>query len=228
MKGVANFQTNPERLRFVTQSLAGLQHFGLGGLGLAVFGAALATIQMSEVYLRGSGWVGMIILGCLALVVASILYLPRYYRWRFGWVEPRMAPVSQWIADLSFKQVWMAAAVLLFLWLLAHLLAHALPVSIDLMPLFTWLVALSVVLWFRHRIRKSQANRLIIVPLIVTGIAWITFYPLWHPLDLSQSLSWKTLNAGSLGFGCMVLGLHDHLMLVHLIPKRVAEDHHEG
>lgn len=226
----ADSQTNldPERLRLVTQNLAGLQTFGARGLGFSAFGALFATMQMSGVYWKDGGWVGLVVLACLGLFVASLIYVPRYYRWRFGWAEPRKAPVPRWLQDLSFKQVFLAVAALFLLWVLVDVIAHALPIRIDLMPLVSWLGVLCATLWLRQSIGKSHLSYLLVVLIIVIGIAWITFYPLSHPLDPSQLLLWKTLNAGSLGFGCIILGVYDHMMLVRLMPKRIAEDDHEG
>jgi hypothetical protein len=217
---------DPERLRLVTQNLSGLQTFSMRGLGFAAFGAAFATMHASTTYWK-SDWVGPLVLACLGLFALSLLYVPRYYRWRFGWAEARKAPVPEWVANLSFKQVFIAVAALFLLWLLIDVLAHALPVRIDLMPLLTWLGVLCAVLWLRQRIGTLWSNYVLVVFLIAVGIAWITFYPLWHSLAANQLLIWRTLTAGSMGLGYMILGLYDHIMLVRLMPKRVAESDHE-
>lgn len=63
----------------------------------------------------------------------------------------------------------------------------------------------------------------------VVGLATSTavcFYPKWHP-EVMQSLIWKTLNAGSFGLTLIAWGLRDHLLLVHLLPKKGSDDEDE-
>jgi hypothetical protein len=230
MNDVADAQNklDPERLRSTTANFSGLQGLNLRGLTFAVFGASLAAMQMANVYWKSGLWDGLVDLASIGLFVASLIYVPRYYRRRFGWVRPRPASVPRWGSEFSFGQMFIRVFLLLVtffvLWMFVHVGGR------ELMPLVIWFMVLCVLpclMWFSQSKDGQRPYYIFPVLLTVIAVAFITFYPVWHWVDAKQLLLWKTLTAGSLGLGCVVLGVYDHIMLVRLIPKRVAEDGHD-
>jgi hypothetical protein len=126
-----------------------------------------------------------------------------------------------------FIAVFIAAAAYFLFWTIIDLAGHAFPGLLDLMPLFVWSVAFCFSLWLLRSMDRQKLHHVLLTFLVVIAIAFITFYPLWLLLDARQFLFWKTLNAGSLGLGFIVLGLYDHIMLLRMMPKRIAEDDHD-
>jgi len=216
---------DPQRLRYLTENFSTLQGLNLVALGAISLLTPLAPI--GDVYGVTIRWWFLLVMAALSV---PMRYIERYYRRRFGWVEPR---------NPSNKQIAIFFLALVVLFLCRHSLdrftgdltqvIHSMISDpdgrIELLPLVGWIVAL-----FASFLKRSQrvADPYWIYFLCsgTSACAVVAFYPLWHP-EAAQSLVWRTLNAGSFGFSLMALGLYNHITLVRMLPKRFVENDDE-
>ncbi len=199
-----------KRLQYLTEHFASLQ-----GLGTLVVGLGLALTKMAEVPWKGAG--DLLSLFAWAAVIPLVyIYIPRYYRQRFGHVQPQHT-----IADWSAKSIaiWTVGLVVVVGALSG--VGHLLSLSSD--TVFSLLMA-AILTCIAFRFGFQWPRRGIYMLPIGLAVAYLALYPLWHPLDTRQLELWRILNAGSWGVGMAVVGLLDHIALVRLLPKHVAED----
>jgi hypothetical protein len=222
----AGITLDPQRLKYLTENFTGLQ-----GLIWVACGAAFLVQPMQDIY--GSSWPirgWWPILASLAGFIVLGHSIPRYYRRRFGWVEPRGPSNRQVVIFL------LVFVVLLFWGRRLEMYANDLTQVIDsmvpnlngqieLVALAGWIVALST--GFLNRSRNMVDPYWIYFLGVGTiACAVVAFCPFWYA-EAAQSLLWRTLNAGSLGFSLMAWGLYDHITLVRMLPKKFAENDDE-
>ena len=224
-------RVDPDRLRNITENFMASK----GSLGFTVFGAALATQQMIDVYWPRSSWMYLV---AASLVVAAILfwfiYVPRHDASRFGWVQPKQTSAR------STKAVALVVLLLFSTWLAANLLQHFVQVpassyfsSLTLIQsalflcLIVYVASRSLVYVASRRRIRSAGVRLTIWAVVVAAQGVIAALPIWVSLGPSQRLVWKLLNAGSMGILIMVMGISNYVAMIRMLPKRVAEDEHE-
>lgn len=220
------------RLQYVTRLLGSQQ-----GLNTALFGAYLFRWNVGEILHWPSGWGKF--LGWLAAVAAMRIFflanqrwIPEYYEKRFGSVK--RGPWSKWDAPFFSGFV----VLLVIGWPIAHILdpvasgfagrVHVMMSDpgrqINLWPTVFWMAMLcSSLRWHKTSIER-QGLYFDLVGL--ASFSSIAFYAIWHP-DAKQLFLWKVLNAGGIGLSFIAMGLYDHIRLILLLPKRVAEDDDE-
>ncbi|HTW31494.1 MAG TPA: hypothetical protein VMD76_07445 [Candidatus Sulfotelmatobacter sp.] len=234
LEHVADGQAGPMteddgRLRYVTRLLGGQP-----GLNLALFGTFLFLINVQGVLNGPSGW--WILLEALASIVVLKIYLaaykrwiPNYYRQRFGHVEA---------SSISAKQFGILLSVLVALLFVGWPAAHYLDPTvsrfdirihqaisdperqINLMPSFYW--AVLFVISLRRNASSLEIRRSFFLLGGLLGFASIALLPTWHP-ELGGVRLWQILNTGGLGLSFIVLGLYDHITLIRLLPRSIAE-----
>ena len=211
-----------ERVKYVT-GLLGNQNQGLNTALLGTFFFLTeASFDWAPKWAIGLA----LMVGMIVFVVASTSWVPKYYRKRFGQVEPEEISAKQFVILL------LALIALLFVGqpiaryldplsssLLgrAHLLISDPSHQINLWALSFWVALLLIsLLW--HRRRDGQWFSF----LGLLAFILIALFPLWHP-GAEKFEIWKILNAGGLGLSLIVMGLYEHCVLVRALPKKVAE-----
>jgi ATP/ADP translocase len=166
---------------------------------------------------------------------AAVWYVPRYYRSRFGSVEP-LSP--------SNRNAVIFLLVLLALGLFGGPLARYLDSVLvpqasneihsmisdpdhrtNLLPVVFWIVLLCARLFRRSRFASYLDVSFDLACLLFWAFA-LVFYPLRHP-DVTRLTFWKVLNVGWFGISMIMAGLYDHLTLVELVPRRARERNNE-
>jgi len=207
----------PKRLRFLTENFAALQ-----GLNYVPLGAASLLSQTDRIFHYSEWWWWPAV---ITVCVIWNRYIPRYYRQRFGYVEPRSP---------SNKQIAYFLLALIFLFIFRRDLdRYVLDLSqvirstisdprgqVSLLPLVAWIGTL-----FASFLKPSlrTLERFCFYSIGIIASAGIAFYPLGHP-RATEELLWETLNAGSFGFGLIAMGLYDHFTLVRMMPKKFEEN----
>jgi len=220
---VGSAEPNYARLRYLTENFQALQ-----GLTWVAFGSAFFLSSIDDAV--GQPLPFWLLLMAVALMVAAVKYVPKYYQSRFGSVEPRSPSNKHAVALLL---------VLLALGLFGRPLGRYLDSVIpqvsnqihlmisdpdhrtNLLPVIFW-TALSCAKLLR---RSRFASRLDVPFDLACLLFWafaLVFYPLRYP-DVTKLTFWKVLNAGWFGISMIVTGLYDHLTLVELLPRRVRE-----
>ncbi len=227
----ANTTLDPQRLKYLTENFTGLQ-----GLNFVALGAVL-LLPLEDVYgeIRPDReWLQWL---AYAVLIAVMGYIPRYYRRRFGWVEPvepRNPSNKQFVIFLLVFLVGLFGGRSLGQRLdryvddlsqVIHSMIFDPTGQVKLLPLICWIAALFANLRKRSQ-RIGDPYRIYFLVFGTITFALIALYPLWHP-EATQSLLWRTLNAGSLGFSLMGWGLYNHITLVRMLPKRFAENNDE-
>lgn len=206
-----------ERLRLVTENSRELQH----GLTWVTLGAAFLIIVNTQA-LDGKGHVRPVVeafsvLGVLAFL-ASLIYAPRYYRSRFGWIEQRPDWPDPSLNLILGRVVYLLVyAVTVF----GHLFKHVGPRGLD----FTPLALLASVVFYQSLSRPQLAS--LRLPYLIPAIAimaGVTLFPMWRANDDSQLVFWRTLNWSLFPFFLLVMGIGVHILLLRLIPKRAQKD----
>jgi hypothetical protein len=222
---------DPKRLRYVTENFHILQS---QGLNLVVLGLMFLEFRIEEVL--GGRWPWWWDLLFLAGCVAGIRYIPRYYRHRFGWIEPRTSNLSNKLLFVLIP----VFLILLFFGTNIGRFADAVAARVgdrlhemisdpthraNLNPILWWLWFLSMdltaPLWRSRRV-DDHALYISCVGVLFWSVV-ILYPPLRYP-EIMQFTIWKILNAGWLGISFIALGLYGHLTLVRLLPKRIHEE----
>jgi hypothetical protein len=225
---------DPQRLRYLTASVQALQQ-PMTGLAFAVFGAIWLLMPLDNDYRLIPGrWLPALIM--VVGLIAVFRLVPRYYRWRFGRVEPKLS-------NLSNKQFSIFLLVMIVLFLISLGFGHSLdrysgdllhrvhlvlsdPTGrVHLFPLAMWVIWLSVSL-LPHSSRMFDPYEIFFVCCGTTMCAFIVLYPHWHP-GAMQSTLWRVLNGGSFGISLMTVGSYNHLTLIRMMPKKFAENDDE-
>jgi hypothetical protein len=213
-----------ERLRYVTNILGAHQ-----GLYTVWFGLFFLLMEEGNVWEWRGVWLFRLTVkaGILILIVAH-LWVPRYYRKRFGHVEPR---------EMSAKQFCLLLGVILLLIFFGEPLAHRvdpmissfsnrlhLAISdpahqVNLWPSFFWTAMLISSL--RGALRSIEWPRLYFLLCAMLAFTSVVLFAMWFP-DIRQAALWRLCNAGGVGLSFVALGLHDHITLVLMLPKRIA------
>ncbi len=208
------------RLKFVTENLAALQ-----GLDTVALGAMLFFLELTDV-LRNPWWLYVLMLA--ATVVIGRQMPSKYYERHFGRVEPKSkGPAS--------RREAVGCLVLILLTIVALIWGRRLEVWADAVLMgdqsgqIRWLAPL---MWSAGLLGNTQNDSsadprgpLFYVFGLATSIA-VCLYPKGYP-EVMQSSIWKTLNTGSLGLTLIAWGLRNHLLLVHLLPKKGSDDEDE-
>jgi hypothetical protein len=216
-----------ERLRNVTRILGARQ-----GLYTVLFGMIWLLKELGDVWEWREGWLSLRLslpAGIAIVILANRRWIPRYYRKRFGHVEPR---------EISAKQFGVFLGVIILLMFFGEPLAHRvdpmvssvsnhlhLAISdpahkVDLAPSFFWAVMLISGLvgdW-----RSIEWKKLFFVFCGMLAFTSIVLVPIWFP-EARQARLWQLFNAGGFGLSLIALGLHDHITLVLMLPKRIAD-----
>jgi len=216
-------EPNYVRLRYVTENFKSLQ-----GLTWVVLGSEFLLLKIEDVV--GELLPSWLLLLAEGVILAALMYVPKYYQTRFGSVEPRTP---------SNKHAVLFLLVLLALGWFGHPLGRYLDSAIpqassqihlmisdpdhraNLLPVFFWTVMLCVRLSRRSRFASPLDVAFDLACLLSWTFA-LVFYPLRHP-DITKLTSWKVLNAGWFGISLILSGLYDHLALIALRPRRLGE-----
>jgi hypothetical protein len=211
-----------ERLKYVT-GLLGTQE---QGLNTALFGTFLFLMEAPLNWPRG--WpIGLAWLaGMLIFLAAWRSWIPKYYRERFGRVEPQ---------EISAKGLGILLLVLIALILFGlpvarglvplassflgrvHLLISDPSHQVNLTASYFWLALfLANSLW-----RRGIFGQWFCLLGLLASLS-IALFPIWHP-SAERLEIWKILNAGGFGLSFIAIGLYEHIVLVRALPKRVAE-----
>jgi len=212
-----------ERLGYVTRLLGSPP-----GLNTALLGTLLFLVNAEESLHWLNGWWRLLaVLAWLASLVGGWrIYLadriPEYYKQRFGSVQAARKPSSKWSA-VFFLALFVLLLIALYFDPVAsrlHLMISDPARQIDLWPSVLWAALLCGSLrWHMSSIERQRSYFLLAGTL---GFTSIVSYAIWHP-DVKQLGLWKILNAGGIGLSLIALGLYDYIILVHALPKRVAE-----
>jgi hypothetical protein len=212
-----------ERLRYVTRILGAQQ-----GLYTALFGMLYLSMELGDVWQWRGEWL-IVPAGIAILMVAHRRWIPRYYRKRFGHVEPR---------EISAKQFVLFLGVIVLLLFVGEPLAHRVDPMIssfsdrlhfaisdpahqvNLWPSFFWTAMLISSL--RGALRGIEWPRLCFLFCAMLAFTSVVLFAMWFP-DIRQAALWRLCNAGGVGLSFVALGLHDHITLVLLLPKRIAD-----
>jgi hypothetical protein len=236
----ASFEVAPDdqRLSYITRLLGAEPALNMVLLGALLFFVDLINWGWPSGWwtlLAALAWVAFLVGGLRIYLAAYDRWIPAYYQRRFGSVEPAPKPWSKWGA-----RFFLAFVVLLFIGLpFGHYLE---PVAsrfldqihtmisdparqINLAPSLVWMAGICGTLQMRIR-TNIERRRLYFLLVGLVGFASIVFYPIWHP-EAKQHMLWRVLNGGSLGLTFIASGLYDHISLVLLLPKRVAEGNDE-
>ncbi len=163
--------------------------------------------------------------------IVAVRYLQRYYRRRFGWVEPR---------NPTNKQAVIFALVMLVLIIFGRDIEHSSATASFVQYLQSMfhpahqvsLIAPVVSMLFlgvslrRHPQREERYRTDF---LLLGTIAWslVALSPLWWP-EVTRLMFWKFLSEEWLGVSLIAVGLYDHMTLVRLLPQRIPQDASEG
>lgn len=211
------------RLRYVTANFQSLQ-----GLTWVVLGSVFLFSSIEKSFdLPLPFW---LLLVAVVSIIAANRYIPKYYRSRFGTVEPR---------GPSNKHAVIFLLVLLGLGLFGrpvgsyldsvipqtsnqiHLMISDPDHRTNLLPVTFWAVLLCA-----SGLRRPRFLSHLDVPFYLACFLFfafaLVFYPLRHP-EVAKLTSWKVLNAGWFGISLIVTGLYDHLTLIALLSRRVGE-----
>jgi len=212
----AGCKLNPERLKYVTEHFHELQ----GLTNIAMGAGFLLFFSLRDVYPDPWPWLS-ILLSVLPLL--ALYYLPKYYRRRFGWIEPRSMTNKQFVLFL------MVLLVLLFFGrpigryadsILADVQSMIPPHAVTFSPALYW--TLYLCLRSRKNPHQEDVYRMYFVASGALAWALVALYPIWNPDAIHPAL-WKFLNDGWFGLSFIALGLYDHLTLVRLMPKRIEK-----
>jgi hypothetical protein len=215
-----------ERLHYVTRILGAQQ-----GLYTVLFGMLYLLMEFGDVWEWRGKWLIRLTVqaGIATLMVAYRRWIPRYYRKRFGHVQPR---------EISARQFVIFLGVILLLMFVGEQLAHRLdPLvssfsnrlhsaisdpahQINLWPSFFWTAMLISSL--RGALRGIEWARLCFLFCAMLAFTSVVLFAMWFP-DIRQAALWRLCNAGGVGLSFVALGLHDHITLVLLLPKRIAD-----
>jgi len=225
---VAEARANKERLRYVTENFESLQ--GLKSVGTWSFLFLLEIEHVPGVVLPW--WVWLLSFG---LFFAAFRYVPKYYERRFGSVESRVAPIHPFVAILVLIFV-----VMLFLWPVLARYANPVVAEVgnmahevsnvahrvisdpdhraNLLPVLYWLALLCGGISTRQRFVRLRMV-LFFACFLLLWTSVLAFLPLRHP-EVTQQTLWRILNAGWFGISMILIGLYEHLTLVHFLPTR--------
>jgi len=226
---VETAQLDPERLRFITRSVQNKQGLVWVACGVGFCAFDLVGVVAIPWYLAPL-WIASVVL-CLI----GYFHIPKYYRRRFGWIKPSDGNMS----GKAFGILLLGLLVLIIFGRKIGLFADALVADasnqihiwfsdpahhLNLAPVSLWLLYLCLHLWGRLR-HPNQGDPNFGYFLGAGTLAWafVAFYPLQHP-EVVRLLSWRILNTCWFGLTFIAWGLYEHLMLVHLLPKRIHED----
>lgn len=214
-----------ERLRYVTENFQALQ-----GLTWVCLGGWFAVCDIEQV--PGFGhprWFAWLVVPLeFALIALAIRYIPRYYERRFGSVNSRVGAINTKVT------------VLLLVFVLLFAFWPVLPRYADLLLAESNNLAHRVISDPEHRTNlepllfcfalmcaaasnESQFGRLRNVSffacLLLLWGGILVFLPLRNP-GVTLKTAWKVVNAGWFGISFMLLGLYNHLTLLHLLPAK--------
>jgi len=206
-----------DRLRLVTE------HFGsLQGLRLVVFG--VFQLMLMDVWWAIEGWSYTASLIAtpimIAALIAACVYIPKYYRSRFGVVGQHAAPVGRSSHPILGRVL---PASILAVVILTDCFGYGIRpkgIRVGLLVFFaTWLLQSSLI----HP-RLAALRRVYVVPMFVLAVL-LTLYPLTHSLNDLQLDRWRAINRSLIGVTLIVIGLGDHILLCRLLPKPPEDDH---
>lgn len=215
---------NAERLKYVTEHFHELQ-----GLTSVLLGAYFLAWPMQELFWANWPFRGWLFVLVFAGEIAAVHYVRRYYRRRFGWVEPRGPTVKQ-------LAIFLLVLFLLLLFgrplgryadsIIFHVQS---PISNAFFPFTFPILFWLAVLGTNIRRHPQQEDVYKMYFLSLGAFAWtlVALYTLRRP-DILPLMFWKTLNSCWLGASLIAMGLYDHLTLVRLLPKRVDTHDEEG
>jgi len=203
------------RIRYVTEHFQQLQ-----GLGSAALGAGLTTIELATDLQSPGFWkiIEVLMMGALAWAYYTD-YFPRYYRRRFGAIERKPVPSKWGIFTQLFAFIAVIVAVMLF--------GRALRFEQFLLLAFSLSFVLTLLDMLQSREKSADPRNMYLLPAML-AMVWIYAYPMWHTLDSGHAAMWKILVDLAMPVFLMITGLCDHLLLLRLMPKRIALDEEVG
>lgn len=202
-----------ERLKFVTQHFSALQ-----GLNFAAVGTMFFLSSVWEIW-QVPWWADILAFGLLIVLVRR---LPSYYEHRFGRVEPKHPTNLQaivFVAIIIVCLIW-GRHLELVLSKLENWVHQTIPAATGISPLVLWMFGFLNSLGRRSRF-DPQGPYFFFFGMVLTSI--VAFVPLWYPVTKQLILS-KVLDAGWIGLTLIAWGLHDHFLLIRLLPNQGSDD----
>ena len=201
---------DPDRLRLVTQHFRDLQ-----GLSWVAIGLFEVFITNDALWSTGSVFLDLAEVGAaFGALIAAVIFIPRYYRWRFGWSEPCQGvrhPTGDWLLAGSIGLV--GIVVVLVAWNYGNGIKVMFPVVLLALLCYVSLSRSTIVL-----LRRGYA-----IPIFL-GAAFLTLYPILSPGTATHLAFWKSMERNVIWLVFVAMGLGDHILLLRLMPKRVADD----
>jgi hypothetical protein len=211
------------RIKYVTEHFQQLQ-----GLGTAALGASWTMIELVMDLRRPDSWLICVALAiCAVFTMGAVLwayrtdYFDRYYRRRFGAIEPKPVPSRSGVPSKSGIFAALFAFVAVIVAVSALRLEQFLLLAFSLSSVGTLLGML------RSREKSGDPRNMYLLPANL-AMVWIYSYPMWHTPDSGHAAVWKILVDFAMPVFFLVTGLCDHLLLLRLMPKRISEDDYDG
>jgi len=222
----ANPALDSERLKYLTKHFYQLQ-----GLTPVPFGVVFVASPLVSLYGINWSWHDLTFkVTWTAFVMAAVHYLQKYYRHRFGWIEPPPIPRTLFSEILNRQEAKLLAGLVLVIiggegidrfldWITAvvysRIPAHLWP----FFPVLAWFLYMCFA--FRRNPQREELYRMYFVYACALAWTFVALYPIWHR-NLLHPLLWEFLNHAWIGLSLIVVGLYNHFTLVRLMPKQVA------
>lgn len=204
-----NIASEPERLKFITEHFSALQGLNFVAVGTMFFLWSVGDILPVRL------WADLLAIGLLIFVVRC---LPKYYEHRFGRVEPKGPTNLQaivFVVIIIVCLIW-GRHLELILSNLEERVHQAIPAATGVSPLVLWIFGFINSQGRRSRF-DPQGPYFFFFGVVLTSI--VAFGPLWYP-GTKQLILWRILASGWLGLTLIAWGLHNHFLLVRLLPHR--------
>jgi hypothetical protein len=211
---------DPKQLKYITENFTTLQQ----GLGCAASGATFAAWQI--LYWQGSPLMRLVgILLMAGTPVVYDIYIPRYIRSRFGWIEQQKLPPGERPLFTGIGEV-ILLGFLITLWIVCVAIqeVNGFQGPINFATLIQSLGLLCMILYASFAHVRVMPVTLLVGTAGALAQALLALVPFWVPLGPRQMLLWKLLNTGSMGVLLMLMGLCNYIMVLRLLPKRDLEN----
>jgi hypothetical protein len=218
---------NPDRLRNITKRFTALRQGGLNTVVLGICVFLVAVTDLWSGWLRDALW--MLTLAPLFLFFRG--YVPKYYERRFGHMEAQESisageafTLLLFILGLFIYSIIASRANAFFASLTnpLHVAISDPDHRINLNPVLFFLAVLTIDListpWREQPGKGARGACVLALPWCL-----VVFLPLQYP-RVAQFLPWKMITTGWLGLTQIAIGIHQHITLVRLFPRRVREE----
>lgn len=223
---------NPERLRTLTQRFAALRQGGLNSVAFGILGFTVEVWDLPQWWLKAL----FPMLSVPLLLCFTREYIPKYYERRFGHIESRSLSSKESVQFLALVVFFVgfvivgsimgarADALLATISNQLHVAISDPEHRINLNPVLYFLLWL--MLYVSSFLSRPQAATRSYA-IIVAPLPWalLALCPLRYPM-VSQFLLWKVLTTGWLGLTFVTIGIHEHIRLVRMFPRRIDDSNH--